>query len=92
MGLRSFLDRIEPHFHHGGRWQKWYALYEAVDTFLYRPALVTHSTAHVRDSIDLKRMMILVWLCTFPAMFFGMWNVGWQANTVFAAQPELLAS
>ena len=92
MGLRSFLDRIEPHFHHGGRWQKWYALYEAVDTFLYRPALVTHSTAHVRDSMDLKRMMILVWLCTFPAMFFGMWNVGWQANTVFAAQPELLAA
>ncbi|PAT33925.1 NADH:ubiquinone reductase (Na(+)-transporting) subunit B [Vandammella animalimorsus] len=92
MGLRSFFDRIEPHFHKGGKYEKWYALYEAVDTFLYRPASVTRSTAHVRDSIDLKRMMIMVWLCTFPAMFFGMWNVGWQANTVFAAQPELLAA
>ena len=92
MGLRSFFDRIEPHFHQGGKYEKWYALYEAVDTFLYRPASVTRSTAHVRDSIDLKRMMIMVWLCTFPAMFFGMWNVGWQANTVFAAQPELLAA
>jgi Na+-transporting NADH:ubiquinone oxidoreductase subunit B len=38
----------------------------------------------VRDGIDLKRMMIMVWLCTFPAMFFGMWNVGFQANTILA--------
>lgn len=91
MGLRKFLDGIEHHFHKGGRFEKWYALYEAADTFLYRPASVTHSTAHVRDGIDLKRMMILVWLCTFPAMFFGMWNVGFQANSVLAANPVLLA-
>ena len=66
--------------------------YEAADTFLYRPRLLTRTTAHVRDSLDLKRIMILVWLCTFPAMFFGMWNVGHQANLVFAQQPELLAA
>ena len=92
MGLRNFLDRIAPHFHQGGRYEKWFALYEAFDTFLYRPASVTRTTAHVRDSLDLKRMMIMVWLCTFPAMFFGMWNVGWQANSVLAASPELLAA
>ena len=92
MGLRSWLDSIEHHFHKGGRYEKWYALYEAVDTGLYKPASVTRTTAHVRDGLDLKRMMITVWLCTFPAMFFGMWNVGFQANTVFAAQPELLAA
>ena len=46
----------------------------------------------MRDCLDLKRMMILVWLCTFPAMFFGMWNVGYQANLAFAAQPDLLAA
>ncbi|MDO4682378.1 MAG: NADH:ubiquinone reductase (Na(+)-transporting) subunit B [Lautropia sp.] len=92
MGLRSFLDSIEPHFHKGGKYEKFYALYEAADTFMYRPSLVTRTTAHVRDSIDLKRMMILVWLCTFPAMFFGMWNVGWQANQIYAQQPDLLAA
>lgn len=90
MALRKFLDRIEHHFEQGGRFQKWYALYEAFDTFFYRPASVTQGTAHVRDGIDLKRMMILVWLCTFPAMFFGMWNIGYQANTVLAATPALL--
>lgn len=92
MGLRAFFDKIEHHFEKGGRYEKWYALFEAVDTFLYRPASVTRTTAHVRDGIDLKRMMILVWLCTFPAMFFGMWNVGFQANRIFAAQPDLLTA
>ncbi|MDR0563687.1 MAG: NADH:ubiquinone reductase (Na(+)-transporting) subunit B [Azoarcus sp.] len=90
MGLRSFLDSIEPHFAKGGRFEKLYALFEATDTFLYRPASVTKSTAHVRDAIDLKRMMILVWFATFPAMFFGMWNVGYQANTAYAADAILL--
>jgi Na+-transporting NADH:ubiquinone oxidoreductase subunit B len=91
MGLRKFLDKIEHHFEQGGRLEKWYALYEAADTFLYRPASVTKTTAHVRDGIDLKRMMMTVWFCVMPALFFGMWNIGYQANSVFAAQPQLLA-
>ncbi|EZQ19982.1 NADH:ubiquinone reductase (Na(+)-transporting) subunit B [Pseudomonas sp. G11-1] len=92
MGLRSYLDKIEHHFEKGGKHEKWYALYEAMDTFLYKPSSVTRTTAHVRDGIDLKRMMITVWLCTFPAMFFGMWNVGYQANSIFAVDPDLMAA
>ncbi|GAB3110705.1 NADH:ubiquinone reductase (Na(+)-transporting) subunit B [Aestuariicella hydrocarbonica] len=84
MSLRKFLDNIEPHFHKGGKFENFYALYEAIDTGLYRPNDVTKSTAHVRDGVDLKRIMITVWVCTFPAMFFGMYNVGWQANTIMA--------
>lgn len=85
MGLRAYLDSIEPHFHKGGKYERWYALYEAVDTIFYSPSSVTRSNAHVRDGIDLKRIMITVWFCTFPAMFFGMWNVGFQANSAIAA-------
>ncbi|VXC01739.1 Na(+)-translocating NADH-quinone reductase subunit B [Pseudomonas sp. 8AS] len=92
MALRKFLDKIEHNFEQGGKYEKWYALYEAVDTFFYRPGSVTKSTAHVRDGIDLKRMMITVWLCTFPAMLFGMWNIGYQANSIFAGNAELLAA
>jgi Na+-transporting NADH:ubiquinone oxidoreductase subunit B len=91
MGLRKFLDKIEHHFEQGGRFEKWYALYEAADTFLYRPSSVTKTTAHVRDGIDLKRMMMTVWFCVMPALFFGMWNIGYQANSLFAAQPQMLA-
>jgi Na+-transporting NADH:ubiquinone oxidoreductase subunit B len=85
MGLRAIFDKMEPHFEKGGKYEKWYALYEAVDTIFYAPKSVTKTTAHVRDGIDLKRIMITVWFCTFPAMFFGMWNVGFQANTAIAA-------
>ncbi len=82
MGLRKILDDVEHHFQEGGRFQKWYALYEVFDTFLYAPDSVTHSTAHVRDGVDLKRIMITVWFATFPAMFYGMYNLGFQANSV----------
>ena len=92
MRLRNYLDKVEHHFEKGGKYEKWYALYEAADTFLYKPSSVTRTTAHVRDGIDLKRMMITVWLCTFPAMFFGMWNVGYQANSIFAVDPDMMAA
>jgi len=85
MGLRSILDKMEPHFEKGGKYEKWFALFEAADTIFYSPSSVTKSTSHVRDGIDLKRMMITVWFCAFPAMFFGMWNVGFQANSAIAA-------
>ena len=92
MGLRRLLDRIAVHVAPGARHERWHALYEAIDTFFYRPASVTRTTAHVRDGLDLKRIMIMTWACTLPALFFGMWNIGFQANRAFAAQPELLAA
>lgn len=85
MGLRKFLDDIEPHFQKGGRYEKWFALYEVFDTFLYSPSTVTHSGSHVRDGVDLKRVMITVWLAVFPAMFYGMYNLGFHANTIIAS-------
>ena len=84
MGLRKILDNVEHHFQEGGRFQKYYALYEVFDTFLYSPADLTKSTAHVRDGVDLKRIMITVWLAAFPAMFYGMYNLGFQATEVMA--------
>jgi Na+-transporting NADH:ubiquinone oxidoreductase subunit B len=79
------LDSAAPHFEKGGKFEKMYPLYEAIDTGLYSPPNVTNNTSHVRDGIDLKRIMITVWMCTFPAMFFGMYNIGLQANDAIAA-------
>jgi Na+-transporting NADH:ubiquinone oxidoreductase subunit B len=89
VALRNLLDRLAPHFHPGGKYAKYYALYEAVDTILYSPATVTRTGSHVRDGIDLKRVMITVWLAAFPAMFYGMYNLGFQANTALAAGAEI---
>ncbi|MFT7410233.1 MAG: Na+-transporting NADH:ubiquinone oxidoreductase subunit B [Oleispira sp.] len=90
MGLRSILDSAAPHFEKGGRFQKMYPLYEAVDTGLFSPPNVTSNTSHVRDGIDLKRIMITVWVCTFPAMFFGMYNIGLQANLAILGDATLI--
>ncbi|UAA39566.1 NADH:ubiquinone reductase (Na(+)-transporting) subunit B [Paraneptunicella aestuarii] len=89
MGLKAYLEKIEPHFEHGGKYEKWYALYEAAATIFYTPGKVTTSSTHVRDSIDLKRIMIMVWMATFPAMFYGMFNVGQQAHNAIVAGASL---
>jgi Na+-transporting NADH:ubiquinone oxidoreductase subunit B len=83
--IRNLFDKLEPQFEKGGRYEKYYAIYEVFDTFLYQPSTVTRVGSHIRDGIDLKRVMITVWLATFPAMFYGMWNLGFQANTAMAA-------
>ena len=85
MGLRNLFDKLEPKFSKGGKYEKLYPLYEAVDTIFYTPGKITKAAAHIRDAVDLKRTMILVWLCTFPAVFAGLYNVGFQANTAMAA-------
>ncbi len=81
MGLRAFVDRrIAPHFERGGKYNRFYVFYEMFDTMLYSPPSTTRATAHVRDGLDLKRVMMTVWFAALPALFFGMMNVGYQAN------------
>ncbi|RUO37123.1 NADH:ubiquinone reductase (Na(+)-transporting) subunit B [Aliidiomarina taiwanensis] len=89
MSLKNYLERIEPDFEKGGKHEKWYALYEAVATILYTPGYTNKGTTHVRDNINLKRIMILVWMMTFPAMFYGMYNVGFQASLAIDAGYQL---
>jgi Na+-transporting NADH:ubiquinone oxidoreductase subunit B len=83
---------MEPLFKEGGKLRGFFPLYDALDTLLYRPDFITRTTAHVRDGMDLKRIMIIVFFAAFPAILAGMWNVGFQANRVFLANPELLAA
>ena len=84
MALRDLLDRMEPSFHPGGKYEKFYALYEAVDTIFYTPGKVTASASHVRDAVDLKRIMTTVWLCAWIPMFAGMYYTGHNANLAMA--------
>ena len=86
MSLKSLLESVEPHFTPGGRYQKWYPLYEAFATLMFTPGTVTRSAAHVRDGVDLKRIMIMVWLAVFPALFWGLYNVGNQTVMALAHQ------
>ena len=48
MSLRSFFDRIEPHFHKGGKWERYFPMYEMVESFIYTPKTVTTIATHDR--------------------------------------------
>lgn len=84
MGLRKFLDTLEPHFTKGGKYEKYYAVYEMFDTIFYSPKTVTKFAPHARASLDLKRVMTYVVIATIPAILFGLYNTGHQANTALA--------
>jgi len=86
--LRRFLDRLKPTFSKGGKLEKLYPLYEAADTFLYTPGEVTKHASHVRDGMDLKRMMITVVVALTPCIFMAMYNTGYQANLVLEQAQE----
>ena len=81
MGLRKILDDIQPLFSKGGRLHRFEALYEMVDTIFYSPDDRTRGAPHLRDGIDLKRVMIYVFLAALPVAVMGMYNIGLQANT-----------
>ena len=82
--LRNFLDHIEPLFTRGGRLEKFEAIFEMVDTLFYTPPDVTRGSPHVRDALDLKRVMIIVVFAATPCALIGMWNTGFQANAAMA--------
>ena len=86
MSLRTFMDGLEPNFHKGGKYEKYYAIYEMVDTIFYTPGKTTVGQSHVRDAVDMKRVMTTVWWCAFFPMLVGMYMVGHNAT---AAMQEL---
>lgn len=85
MSARDLLDSIEPYFTKGGKLEKYYGLYEMVDTFIYTPASVTRGTTHVRDGNDLKRTMTFVVIATLFCVLMAVYNTGYQANVAMEA-------
>lgn len=84
MSVRSFFDRIEPRFTKGGQWERYYPVYEAIESILYTPKTVTTVAPHARSHIDMKRIMTYVVIATIPAILVGLYNVGYQTNTSIA--------
>ncbi|MFZ1288875.1 MAG: NADH:ubiquinone reductase (Na(+)-transporting) subunit B [Melioribacteraceae bacterium] len=78
--LRKILDSSEKHFHKGGKLEKLFPLFEAGDTFLFTPLTRTKKASHVRDALDLKRMMVTVVFALIPVVLMALYNTGYQAN------------
>jgi Na+-transporting NADH:ubiquinone oxidoreductase subunit B len=88
--LEKLLEKVAPHFEPGGRFARFHAIYEATDTFIMTPPSVTRGASHVRDALDLKRMMSIVVIAMLPCVLMAMYNTGLQAN--LAIDPAKLAS
>jgi Na+-transporting NADH:ubiquinone oxidoreductase subunit B len=73
------LDRFAPVFEKGGRLEKLYPLYEMIDTITFTPGHVTRTGSHIRDGLDLKRMMFTVVIALQPVVIWAMYNAGFQA-------------
>lgn len=80
--LRTLMDKPKPLFEKGRPFEKAYPLYEAIDTFLFTPGKVTREPSHVRDALDLKRLMFSVVIAMIPPIIMGLWNTGYQANAI----------
>ena len=81
--LRNLVDRIKPTFEKGGKLGFLHSTFDAFETFLFVPNTVTRRGSHVRDCVDLKRVMIMVVIALVPAMLFGIWNTGYQHQLAF---------
>ena len=80
--LRSLLDKVQPHVSPGGRYSRLYPAYEALDGFLFNPGTVTAGAPHLRDAMDLKRVMITVVIALLPCFFMALWNTGYEADRI----------
>lgn len=78
--IRNFFDKQEKHFTSGGKLERFYPLYEVLDTFFHTSGKVTKSSPHLRDTIDLKRTMTMVLYALIPTVLMALYNTGLQAN------------
>lgn len=80
MGLRSFFDGIEPNFVKGGKYEKYFPIYEMIETILYTGKTVTKVAPHARSFVDMKRIMTYVVISTIPCILWSFYNTGLQTN------------
>jgi|GEM_PF-788909 len=88
--LRALLDKQARLFEKGGKLEKLYPLYEANDSFLFTPGHVTAGASHVRDGLDVKRLMMTVVVALAGCVYMAIYNTGYQANLAIRAGAPVL--
>ncbi len=78
--LQEFFHKQEKYFTKGGKLERLYPLFEATESFLFTSGKVTPTASHVRDFMDLKRVMITVVVALIPPVLMALYNTGYQAN------------
>ncbi|MBN1355732.1 NADH:ubiquinone reductase (Na(+)-transporting) subunit B [bacterium] len=89
---KNLGEKIRSLWEEGGRFHKYWPLFEAFDTFLFSLGTRTSRAPHVRDSLDLKRVMTIVIYALVPATCFGIYNIGVQSRMAHGLEPDFLLS
>ena len=77
--LKKKVEELRPLFKKGGKYEKFHSVYEAHETLVFQPDEVAgEKGAHIRDAIDMKRLMTTVIVALLPCLIFGMYNSGYQ--------------
>ena len=76
--IRKKIDIIRKPFNKGEKFERFAPAINAFDTFLFVPNHTTKSGSHIRDAVDLKRTMVTVIIALLPALFYGIYNTGYQ--------------
>ena len=82
---KNFFDKVRPTFSEGGKLSWLHSSFDAFETFFFVPKRTTprRGGTHVKDCVDLKRLLIIVVIALVPALLFGIWNLGFQHSKVF---------
>jgi|TARA_Y100000994_G_scaffold137705_1_gene112875 Na+-transporting NADH:ubiquinone oxidoreductase subunit B len=78
MDLRGLVEKMKTPFDKGQKFEKLYPAFNAFETFLFVPNHTSKTGSHIRDAIDLKRVMITVIIALLPALVYGIYNTGYQ--------------
>ena len=82
--LRDKLDDLAPLFEKGGKYEKFWPLFDLQASFLFTSGEVTRTASHVRDSTDMKRLMMTVVVALLPCMLMACWNTGYEGMLAIA--------
>jgi len=74
--LDKFMQKMKPKA--DGKFPLAHAIWDGTYTFFFVPGHTNKNGVHIRDSVDLKRTMIIVVKALIPCLLFGMYNVGHQ--------------
>ena len=85
MSLRNFFSSMEPSFQKGGKYQKFYPIFEMVETIFFTSNTVTKVAPHARSFVDMKRIMTYVVIATIPCVLWAFYNTGLQTNTALSS-------
>jgi Na+-transporting NADH:ubiquinone oxidoreductase subunit B len=89
--LWKSLESLKRHFEKGGKLERLYPLFEAQESFLFVPPTATKSAVHVRDAMDIKRLMSMVIVALLPCVLIGMYSVGFQKLAALGQATGLLS-